>query len=140
MLGLVDTVVSFYKNKIAKSSFKRHVLPRYVKYCVLPNLKFQPCSQFYISRFKYCSSSILRLMRAVELCGDLQGISKRVDKWSTPKCVYDFILLSNLEEYLPNLYVALRILLMLPFVEKKLLNAGAHKNLLQSLIVSHTIF
>lgn len=51
---------------------------------------------------------------AIELCGELQAISRRITKQSTPKDVLDFILESDLEENVPNLYVALRILLTLP--------------------------
>lgn len=46
----------------------------------------------------------------VELCGDIQAISRRVKKHSISNDVLDFIL----EEALRNLYIALRIILTLP--------------------------
>lgn len=51
---------------------------------------------------------------ASELCSELQAISWRVPKKSTPKEVLDFICKSNLQESVPNLCIALRILLTLP--------------------------
>lgn len=63
---------------------------------------------------KALSSDQSKDIDAMELCGELQAISRRVKKQSTPKDVLDLILESNMEENFPNLYVALRILLTLP--------------------------
>lgn len=51
---------------------------------------------------------------ASELCSELQAVSRRVPKNSTPRDVLDFICNTSLQESVPNLSIALRILLTLP--------------------------
>ncbi|XP_069588457.1 uncharacterized protein [Ranitomeya imitator] len=53
---------------------------------------------------------------AIELCGELQAMSRRVPEDSSPKDVLELLLKSDLKESVPNLVVALRILLTLPVI------------------------
>nr|CAI5833787.1 unnamed protein product [Callosobruchus analis] len=63
---------------------------------------------------KALATDHLKDIDAMELCGEVQAISRRVKKQSTPKDVLDLILEGDMEENFPNVYVALRILLTLP--------------------------
>ncbi|XP_047138987.1 zinc finger MYM-type protein 1-like [Hydra vulgaris] len=52
---------------------------------------------------------------ASDLCGELQSIARRLsEETKSPQDVFRFILCQNLEDSLPNLCIALRILLTLP--------------------------
>lgn len=73
-MGLVNSFL--YENKIAKSSLNQHPITWYVKYSLLPNLGVSTLNQFYNLRFRDCLSMIHRVMRAIELRGELQTISK----------------------------------------------------------------
>lgn len=50
----------------------------------------------------------------IELCHELQSIYRRITKQSTPMVAIDFILQYDLEENVPDFYMAFWILLMLP--------------------------
>ncbi|XP_065677503.1 uncharacterized protein LOC136092857 [Hydra vulgaris] len=55
------------------------------------------------------------LQIASDLCGELQSIARRLsEETKSPQDVFRFILCQNLEDSLPNLCIALRILLTLP--------------------------
>ena len=57
----------------------------------------------------------LRDLVASDLCGELRAIARRLSgETKSPQDVFRFILCQNLEDSLPNLCIALRILLTLP--------------------------
>ena len=51
---------------------------------------------------------------AVDLSSELQAISRRVARCTSPQDVLNFILKNNLTDSVPNTVIALRILLTLP--------------------------
>ncbi|XP_069615849.1 zinc finger MYM-type protein 1-like [Ranitomeya imitator] len=75
-------------------------------------------SKFLLDKRKALEKSLthneVKDIDAIELCGELQAMSKRVPEDSSPKNVLELLLKSDLKESVPNLVVALRILLTLP--------------------------
>ncbi|XP_073427404.1 uncharacterized protein [Dendrobates tinctorius] len=75
-------------------------------------------SKFVLDKCKALEKSLthneVKDIDAIELCGELQAMSRCVPEDSSPKDVLELLLKSDLKESVPNLVVALRILLTLP--------------------------
>ncbi|XP_069618407.1 uncharacterized protein [Ranitomeya imitator] len=75
-------------------------------------------SKFVLDKCKPLEKSLthneVKDIDAIELCGELQAMSRRVQEDSSPKYVLELLLKSDLKESVLNLVVALRILLTLP--------------------------
>ncbi|XP_069615929.1 zinc finger MYM-type protein 1-like [Ranitomeya imitator] len=105
-------------------------------------------SKFVLDKCKALEKSLthneVKYIDAIELCGELQAMSKCVPEDSSPKDVLELLLKSDLKESVPSLVVALRILLTLPvsvasgersFSKLKLIKTYLRANMTQESLV-----